>query len=88
MFTTGQIKEIAQRLEAMGKKDSQFPLVTSLNGGETVAVVQNGENKRINLGDIFRPFQDYIVPPISDFDGRMAVCTHILLNTGGNVNKD
>ena len=64
MFTTGQIKEIAQRLEAMGKKDSQFPLVTSLNGGETVAVVQNGENKRINLGDIFRPFQDYIVPPI------------------------
>lgn len=64
MFTTQQIQEIAKKLEAMGLKDSQFPMVDSLNGSETIAIVQNGENKRTTLGDIFRPFQDYIVPPI------------------------
>lgn len=64
MFTRKEIEEIAQALEARGKKDSQFPLAIELNGSEEVAILQDKLNKRTSLNDIFTFYKDYIVPPI------------------------
>lgn len=64
MFTRKEIEEIAQALEARGKKDSQFPLATGLDGNEEVAILQNKSNRRTTLNSIFTFYKDYIVPPI------------------------
>lgn len=64
MFTRKEIEEIAQALEARGKKDSQFPLAIELNGSEEVAILQDKLNKRTSLNDMFTFYKDYIVPPI------------------------
>ena len=64
MFTRKEIEEIAQALEARGKKDSQFPLATGLDGNEEVAILQNKSNRRTTLNGIFTFYKDYIVPPI------------------------
>lgn len=64
MFTRKEIEEIAQALEARGKKDSQFPLAIELNGNEEVAILQDKSNKRTTLNEIFTFYKDYIVPPI------------------------
>lgn len=64
MFTRKEIEEIAQALEARGKKDSQFPLATELDGSEEVAILQDKSNKRTTIDGIFTFYSDYIVPPI------------------------
>lgn len=64
MFTRKEIEEIAQALEARGKKDSQFPLTAKLDGNDEVAILQNKSNKRTTLNSIFTFYKDYIVPPI------------------------
>lgn len=64
MFTRKEIEEIAQALEARGKKDSQFPLTAKLDGNEEVAILQNKSNKRTTLNSVFTFYKDYIVPPI------------------------
>lgn len=52
MFTTAQIKEIAQKLQAMGLKDSQFSNASlPLTGEELVALVQNGRNRNLSFKD-------------------------------------
>lgn len=49
MFTSNQIEEIRKKLQLMGKKDTSFPLAESLKGNETIAIVQQEQNKRITL---------------------------------------
>ena len=57
MFTKEQIKEIANRLAAMGKRDSQFPAAVPLKGNETVAIVQDSANRNITVQE----FASYVL---------------------------
>lgn len=52
MFTRDQIEEIKKKLIMLGTKDTQFPDAHKLNGEEIVAIVQDGENKKIPLSSI------------------------------------
>lgn len=52
MFTKQQILEIQQRLSSLGYKDTDFDIYTDINGEEYVAIVANGENRRIRLQDL------------------------------------
>ena len=49
MFTHDQIEEIKKKLIMLGTKDTQFPDAHKLNGEEIIAIVQDGENKKIPL---------------------------------------
>ena len=54
IFTQQQIDEIRLRLATLGAKDTQFtPVSLPLNGGDIVAVVQQGENKQISINDFY-----------------------------------
>lgn len=60
MFTVQQIQEIARKLSQLGKADTQFPDADSFSGNETIAFVQEGENRKLSL-DIFASYlQKYI----------------------------
>ena len=52
MFTRDQINEIKKKLIMLGTKDTQFPDAHKLNGEEIIAIVQDGENKKIPLSSI------------------------------------
>lgn len=52
MFTRDQIEEIKSKLIMLGTKDTQFPDAHKLNGEEIIAIVQDGENKKIPLSSI------------------------------------
>lgn len=52
MFTRNQIEEIKSKLIMLGTKDTQFPDAHKLNGEEIIAIVQDGENKKIPLSSI------------------------------------
>ena len=52
MFTRDQIEEIKKKLVAFGTKDTQLPDAHKLNGEEIIAIVQDGENKKIPLSSI------------------------------------
>lgn len=49
MFTSNQIEEIRKKLILQGKKDSSFNTAETLNGDETVAIVQQGQNKNVSV---------------------------------------
>lgn len=61
IFTQEQINEIKQRLALSGSKDPQLPIADlPLSGGETIALVQQGENKRVSIGEFYEEFSQYI----------------------------
>ena len=61
IFTQEQINEIKQRLALSGSKDIQFPLAElPLTGEEVIAIVQNGENKRVSIEEFYEEFSQYI----------------------------
>lgn len=49
MFTSNQIEEIRKKLQLEGTKDTQFPPAESLKGNETMAIVQQGQNRQLGL---------------------------------------
>lgn len=51
MFTEEQIREIQRRLQEIGVKDSQFPEAHALIGGEKVPILQDSENRLMNVTD-------------------------------------
>lgn len=53
MFSQEQIKEIQYKLGLLGMKDTAFPVATSLDGNETLTIVQDSINKKTYLKDIF-----------------------------------
>lgn len=61
IFTQEQINEIKQRLALSGSKDLQLPLADlPLSGEETIALVQQGENKRVSIEEFYEEFSQYI----------------------------
>ena len=62
MFTKQQIQEIAEKLEAMGKKNSQFPLVENVFGNEEFSVLQNKQNKRMDVHTLVTYIQEQLLP--------------------------
>lgn len=49
MFTEEQIKEIQRKLKEIGVKDSQFPDAHPLTGGEKVPILQDAENRLMDV---------------------------------------
>ena len=61
LFTQEQIEEIRERLSISGSKDTKLPLVLlPLSGEETIALVQQGENKRVPIENFYEEFARYI----------------------------
>lgn len=70
MFTQEQINEIEQRLALKGTKDSQLPEAElPLKGDETVAIIQEGENRNL-------PIKTFIKYPI---EGAFNVSKYLQL---------
>ena len=64
MFTTSQIEEIRKKLQLQGVKDSSFPPASPLKGNETVAIVQQGQNRSLGLKEFIEKVGIYT---LSDF---------------------
>lgn len=64
MFTSSQIEEIRKKLQLGGTKDTQFPLAGPLKGNETMAIVQQGQNKQLGLKTLIEKVGMYTM---SDF---------------------
>lgn len=61
MFTQEQIKEIKEKLAIMGSKDTSLPLAAlPLTGAELIALVQDGENRRVSIDEFYEEFSQYI----------------------------
>lgn len=70
-FTKAQIEEIRKQLATMGVRDTDLPDVTApLSGNELVAIVQNGENRKVGVRKLIH---DYLPDNIADGeDGASA----------------
>lgn len=70
-FTKAQIEEIRKQLATMGVRDTDLPDVTApLSGSELVAIVQNGENRKVGVRKLIH---DYLPDNIADGeDGASA----------------
>lgn len=64
MFTSNQIEEIRKKLQLGGAKDTSFPLAGPLKGNETMAIVQQGQNRQLGLKTFIEKVGMYT---ISDF---------------------
>lgn len=64
MFTNTQIEEIRKKLQLVGVKDSSLPTANPLNGTESVAVVQQGQNKQVKFKDFVLSIADWNVNDI------------------------
>lgn len=61
MFTKEQTDEIKETLAISGAKDSQFPTADlPMSGEETLAILQQGENKKIPISTFYDEFSRYI----------------------------
>lgn len=66
IFTQEQINEIRARLALGGIRDSQFPSATlPLQGNETIAIVQDGENRQIRVEDLYEEISIYTLSKIN-----------------------
>ena len=52
-FTREDIEKIHQGLLRLGIKDSELPETINVNSDDTLAVVQDGKNKKINIEEFF-----------------------------------
>lgn len=61
IFTKEQIDEIRERLSISGRKDTQFPSVLlPMLGEESIALIQQGENRVIPIWTFYEEFARYI----------------------------
>ena len=74
MFTRDQIEEIKKKLIMLGTKDTQFPDAHKLNGEEIIAIVQDGENKKIPLSSIIN---DDFINVSKDTTGILTLSTAV-----------
>lgn len=64
MFTREQIQEIQRKLEAMGKKDSQFPYVEQVTEDIEFPVLQDVQNKRMTMTKLYGFISSELLPSI------------------------
>lgn len=55
-FTKSQVEELRKQLATLGVRDSELEEATSLTGDELVAIVQRGQNKTVNIKDLFSEY--------------------------------
>lgn len=89
MYTRKQIEEIAQALEARGKKDSQFPLAVDITGDEELAILQNGQNMRTSISKIMELFgTEFYTPIITALDSVKNILENYLDNVQNSLSSD
>lgn len=86
MFTRNQIEEIKKKLIIFGTKDTQFPDAHKLSGDEIIAIVQDGENRKIPLSSIVELLSDTSVSPNDDFI-NVSKDTTVILTLDTAVSK-
>ena len=86
MFTRDQIEEIKKKLVAFGTKDTQLLDAHKLDGNEIVAIVQDGENRKIPLSSIIGMLSDISVTPNDDFI-NVSKDTTVILTLDTAVSK-
>ena len=60
-FTREDIDKIQQGLLSLGVKDSELPEVNNITNSDTLAIVQDGKNKQINIIEFFNNISLYCV---------------------------
>lgn len=70
-FTQDDYRKIEKWLQQRAVKDSQLPQTDSIEGTETIAVVQNGENKVITLNEF--------IEQLTTLDPFLYASNHIYL---------
>ena len=82
-FTKAQIEEIRKQLATMGVRDTDLPNASELSGDELVAIVQDGENRKVGVRKLIH---DYLPDDIADgADGASAY--EVWRSQPGNYNK-
>lgn len=67
-FTREQIKEIKEKLALLGSKDNNLPIADlPLEGNETIAIIQDGNNKKVSVDNFYEQFENYINQSKVDF---------------------
>lgn len=103
-FTREDIDKIQQGLLSLGVKDSELPEVNNITNSDTLAIVQDGKNKQINIIEFFNNISlfkreafinitdRFNKPSISLIDAIQLVPIHQRINglviTFEDVNKD
>ena len=76
MITKKQLEEIRRGLAVMGVRDTDLPDATNLTGAELVAIIQEGENRKVPIGDLFGEYLEgmlpYAVQGMSAYDVAVA----------------
>ena len=85
-FSKNDFQKIEQYFKDRAKKDTDFLQTQSVSGEDTMAIVQDGVNKRISLDVLFEQFrsyieQNYVVDP--DWDTHKAAIDNYI-STGKN----
>lgn len=62
-FTRQEIEEIRQRILTESRKDTQFPDTDRISTSDYVAIVQNGINKKVTVGLLYKEltFEEYTI---------------------------
>ena len=103
-FTREDIDKIQQGLLSLGVKDSELPEVNNITNSDTLAIVQDGKNKQINIIEFFNNISlfkreafinitdRFNKPSISLIDAIQLVPIHQRINglviTFEDINKD
>lgn len=84
MFTQEQIKEIKEKLSMTGSKDNSLPLAKlPLTGTEIIALIQEGQNRKVSIDEFYEEFSQYIDQARVDF---FNVSRYVQRITGTSAN--
>ena len=61
----------------MGVRDTDMPEASSLNGSELVAIVQNGENRIVKIGDLFNKYITDLAPWVGQGESALDIWRRI-----------
>ena len=68
MFTHEQIREIKEKLALLGSKDNNLPIADlPLDGNETIAIIQDGKNRKVSIDNFYSQFENHINQSKVDF---------------------
>lgn len=74
MFTKDQIEEIKARLALSGVKDTELPKADMpFTGDETIAIVQNGENRNITYQELYASLEGTKITDVEVKEGTNTI---------------